>query len=95
MFGTKTLSRSMLAAAALLAITFAPVTRAATPATTDEVRSYAAMMKMKPMEVMHMIDSDKKGYVTREEFMKFHDEIFQKLDRDHDGKLNAKEWMGK
>ena len=96
MSGTRPPYRSMLAAAAVLvALAFAPATRAETPTTTDQIRSYAALIKMKPMEVMHMCDGDKKGYVTREEFTKFHQEIFQKIDRDHDGKLSAAEWMGK
>jgi len=94
MSGTKPMSTS-IAAAVLLALALAPAARAETPTSTDQVRSYSALLKMKPMEVMHMCDAEKKGYVTREEFMKFHEEIFQKIDRDHDGKLSSAEWMGK
>lgn len=95
MSGSRRTSRTILAAAVLLALALAPAARAETPTSTDQARSYAALLKMKPMEVMHMCDTEKKGYVTREEFMKFHEEIFEKIDRDHDGKLSVAEWMGK
>jgi len=88
--------RSILAAAALLvAIAATPAARAATPTTTDEARSWAQLAKMKPMEVMHMIDTDNKGYVSREEFLKFQEQLFDKMDKDHDGNVTASEWMGK
>src|SRR5437870_13803953 len=84
-----------LAAAALLFAFVAPVARAAGPLTSDEARSYDQLARMKAMEVMHMIDADKKGYVTREEFMKFQEQFFDRMDQNHDGKVDAKEWMGK
>src|SRR5712672_1748171 len=96
MVGMKLMIRSILAAAALLvAIAATPAARAAIPTTTDEARSWAQLAKMKPMEVMHMIDTENKGYVTREEFMKFQEQLFDKMDTDHDGKVVAPEWMGK
>src|SRR6266403_1484592 len=96
MVGMKLVIRSILAAAALLAaIAATPAARAATPTTTDEARSWGQLAKMKPMDVMHMIDTDKKGYVTREEFLKFQEQLFGKMDQDHDGKVTASEWMGK
>jgi len=96
MVGMKLMIRGILAAAALLvAIAATPAARAATPTTTDEARSWAQLAKMKPMEVMHMIDTDNKGYVTREEFLKFQEQLFEKMDKDHDGNVTASEWMGK
>jgi hypothetical protein len=56
--------------------------------------SWNALHKMKPMDVMHLVDADKKGYVTLEQFMKFQEELFQRIDRNHDGKIDADEWMG-
>jgi len=79
----------------LASIAIAPVARAATPSTTDEARSWAQIQKMKPMDVMHMIDTDKKGYVTKEEFMKFQEQFFDRMDKDHTGKVTAEQWMGK
>src|SRR5690242_10901202 len=58
----------------------------------DFPKSYVALMHMKPMDVMHKIDVDKKGYVTKEEFMKFHEKMFDMMDRDHDGKVTEQEW---
>src|ERR1700682_6172144 len=96
MFGMNLLNRSILAAALSFAVVAAaPVARADTPTTSDEARSWAQLAKMKPMEVMHMIDRENKGYVTREEFMRFQEQLFDKMDADHDGKVVAPEWMGK
>ena len=61
----------------------------------DMPKSYAQFMKMKPMDVMHKIDTEKKGYVTKEEFMKFQEALFEKLDKNKDGQLSREEWMGK
>jgi len=91
----KLLNRRSLATAALLFAVVAPVARAAVPTSSDEARSYNQLARMKPMEVMHMIDTDKKGYVTREEFMKFQEQFFDRMDQNHDGKVDVKEWMGK
>ena len=92
----RTFSRWSLAlAAVLLGLTAAPALGAGIPTTSDEARSWAAVQRMKAMDVMHMIDIDKKGYVTREEFMKFQEQLFDRMDRNHDGKVDAKEWMGK
>ena len=91
----KLLNRRTIAAAALLFAVAAPVARAAAPTTSDEARSYNQLARMKPMEVMHMIDSDKKGFVTREEFLKFQEQFFDRMDQNHDGKVDPREWMGK
>src|SRR2546422_8706544 len=95
MGGIKLRSRPLVFGALLPAFAAAPAARAATPSSTDEARSWASLTRMKPMEVMHMIDTDKKGYVTREEFMKFQEQLFDKMDKDHDGNVTASEWMGK
>jgi hypothetical protein len=50
---------------------------------------------MNPMDAMHMMDKDNKGYVTKEDFQRFQDEFFAKLDKRGDGKITADEWMGK
>lgn len=54
--------------------------------------TYPALQKMKPAEVMHMMDPGNKGYVTREEFMKFQEEFFKKIDRNGEGKLDKAEF---
>jgi hypothetical protein len=92
-------TRSILKSIAIAALLFAGAAplagRAGEVTSTDQARAWAALHQMKPMEVMHMIDSGKKGYLTREEFMKFQSELFDRMDRNHDGKVDAQEWMGK
>ena len=60
----------------------------------DFPKSYSDFVKMKPMAVMHMMDTDKKGFVTKEQFMKFHEDMFDKMDKNKDGKLSREEWLG-
>jgi EF hand len=91
----KLLNRRSLAPAALLFALAAPVAFAGPPTTSDEARSYDQLARMKAMEVMHMIDKDKKGYVTREEFLKFQERFFDRMDQNRDGKVDSDEWMGK
>jgi hypothetical protein len=56
--------------------------------------NYAALQKMKPLEVMHMIDTDKDGFVTREEFMKFQEAVFEKIDKNKDRRLEKADFTG-
>jgi hypothetical protein len=57
--------------------------------------SYTAMTKMKPLDVMHVMDKDKKGYVTRDDFMKFQQALFEQIDKNRDGQLSEKEFTDK
>jgi spore coat protein CotH len=75
---------------AALAVTYA----ATEMPTGGPPAEYIDYQKMKPMQVMHMMDPDKKGFVTHEEFMKFYEELFNNLDKNHDGKLTAEELLG-
>ena len=82
-------------AAAVAAFAFLPSARAATEMRTGgPPAEYVDYLKMKPMQAMHMMDAGEKGYVTKEEFQKFHDELFERMDKDHDGKVSAEEWRG-
>jgi hypothetical protein len=54
--------------------------------------SYPALMEMKPEDVMHMMDGDHSGYVTREEFTNFFQAEYDRLDRDRDQRLTAPEF---
>jgi hypothetical protein len=58
----------------------------------DKMPSYPALMKMKPMDVMKMMDTDKGGYVTREEFVKFYEDLFERLDRDKNQQIAPAEF---
>jgi hypothetical protein len=59
----------------------------------DEPGSYVTLMAMKPTDVMHAMDKGKNGYVTREEFMKFMDSLYTRMDANHGGKVTEAEWV--
>ena len=94
MNGTMPLHRRMIAIALLAAAPLTPFVARAADVGKGPL-SYAQLQQLKPLDVMHMIDTDKKGYVTREEFMKFQEQLFDNMDKNKDGKVDAKEWMGK
>jgi hypothetical protein len=89
------MTRFAFAAAVVVSLGLAPTTRAADTAYDRMPSSYAALMKMRPMEVMHMMDAGKKGYVSKDEYMKFHEMLFDKMDKDKDGQLSRAEWEGR
>ena len=45
------------------------------------------MQKMKPSELYNMMDKDKDGYVTKEEFLKFQEKVFDHWDKNHTGRV--------
>jgi hypothetical protein len=49
--------------------------------------SPSAMQKMKPSEIYNMMDKDKDGYVTKEEFLKFEERVFDSWDKNKTGRL--------
>ena len=89
------IARATLAVAVLVSIGTAPLVQAADTAQDKMPSSYAALMKMKPMDVMHMIGTAKEGYVSKDEFMKFHEALFEKMDKNKDGQLSRAEWEGR
>ena len=90
-------TRTLLSTAALVSsLVFIPTAQAATEmATGGPPAQYIDFLKMKPMKAMHMMDVGNKGYVTKEEFMKFHEEMFNRMDKNGDGKISAEEWLGR
>ena len=46
------------------------------------------------MEMMRMIDANSDHMVTNAEYTSFYETTFDELDTDHDGSLDAKEWVG-
>lgn len=46
------------------------------------------------MEMMKMIDANGDHMVSSDEFTKYYGTLFDELDTDHDGSLDAKEWVG-
>jgi len=76
------------------------VTSAADPAKggyspTETPFSFFILTQMAPMDVMHAMDKGNKGYVTKAEFMKYMEAMYDKMDQNKDGKVSADEWLMK
>lgn len=54
---------------------------------------YATVMHK--LSTMKMLDANGDHMVTQEEYTKFYEGVFDELDGDHDGSLDAREWTGK
>jgi Ca2+-binding EF-hand superfamily protein len=50
--------------------------------------------EMHKMEMMKMLDADGNHMVTSAEFDAYYGSIFDRLDTDKDGSIDAKEWVG-
>ena len=57
-------------------------------------KSMAELMKMSPEECMNMMDAKHRGYVTKEEFMKFQEQLWSNMDKNRDNKADTSEWGG-
>jgi len=90
---TMSFTRAALAAALVAVMATIPDANASDASLDRMPAGYSSLMKMKPMEVMHMMDPDKKGYVTKSDFMKFHERMFEKMDKNHDDKLSEEEFV--
>jgi hypothetical protein len=55
--------------------------------------TYSDMAKMSPSDQMKMMDKDNKGYVTKEEFLRFHEQMWNSMDRNQDGRATREEWF--
>ena len=49
---------------------------------------------MRTMKMMHMMDKDSDGKVTKEEFMAYHEMIWEKMDSKHLGYIDVNTWIG-
>ena len=59
-----------------------------------ETSGYAHPGKgMRTMKMMHMMDTDNDGKVTKEEFMAYQYKVWHILDKDHKGYITQEEWM--
>lgn len=47
------------------------------------------------LKYMAMVDTDGNHEVTKEEFMAFHEKMFDQMDKNHDGKIDQAEWRGR
>lgn len=87
--------RTVKLVALIAAAAAAPAIRAAETPKEKMPSSGAVMMKMDPKKVFQMMDPDHKGYVTKEEFMKFQEQLFDRWDKDKNGQLTEPEFTDK
>ena len=60
-----------------------------------EASGYAHPGKgMRTMKMMHMMDTNKEGKVTKEEFMHYYEMVFDKMDEKHLGYIDVNMWIG-
>ncbi len=93
------LTRPVALALVLAASIGFPLAAQAADSTHDKMmmqtpKSYAEFMKMSPEECMKMIDHDNKGYVTKEEYMRFHEAFFKNMAKKNAERISREEWIG-
>lgn len=54
--------------------------------------SMAQLMKMDPEECMRMMDKQHKGHITKAEFMKFQEQLWDRMDRNRDKQVDRAEF---
>ena len=88
-----------MASAAMIASISVPFVAQAAEPTHDKMmqtpKSYAEFMKMDPVECMKMIDHDNKGYVTKKEYMRFHEAFFKNMAKKNADRVTREEWLGR
>jgi len=82
----KFIKRILFASAAVAAVASLP----ASAGQDDRELSYISFLK--DLKMMQMYDRNADHRVTRTEFMKFSEDTFRKLDRNHDGVVDETEW---
>ena len=85
--------------AAMMMVSFAPISFAETGQMDIQKlwqgSGYATPGKgMRTMKMMHMMDTNKDGKVTKEEFMAYHAMIWEKMDPGHLGEISVNKWIG-
>ena len=90
-------ARSLLRAAALagafLSVSVVLPGRARAADTAADMKmTYAQFAKMDPMKALKMMDPDNKGYVTREEFLKFQAKLFDNIAKQNPDRVTMQEW---
>jgi hypothetical protein len=93
-FATRSPVRTLGLAGALLFIPVSlPAPAHASDTSSDKMKmTYAQFAKMDPMKAMKMMDPDGKGYVTRQEFLKFQERLFNNIPKQDPDRITMQEW---
>jgi len=84
----------MLAGASLLIAVGLPESAQAADVSFDKVTmTYSQFGKMDPSKAMKAMDPDNKGYVTKEEFLKFQEKLFDNIAKQDPDRITMKEWQ--
>ena len=67
--------------------------RGAAPMNTDLPRSVGELMNLTPTEVMQMMDPEHKGMVTKEQYLKFFSDLWDRMDKEHAGMVMKDTFM--
>ena len=49
---------------------------------------------MRTMKMMHMMDTNKDSKVTKEEFMRYYQMVWEMMDEKHLGEIGVNKWIG-
>ena len=91
MFGRMKIAR-FIVIVAMLIITFAiPGTSVAQKAAAPKPQDKLALGQEQAEQLLLLIDTDKSGKISKEEWMKFMEAEFDRLDKDKKGRLDVKE----
>jgi hypothetical protein len=90
MFTSRPIRRAAVSVACAFALTYAVASIA------DDMASFATggyARGLHSAALMHKIDTDNDGMVSKAEWLAFHEKVFSMLDKDKEGTVNAKEFI--
>ncbi len=97
MFSLRSAARTASAVVFAVAVLFAslPIPAQAAEASHDKKMkmTYGEFMKMDPAECMKMMDPAHKGFVTKKEFMKFQEKLFDNIPKKNADRVTEEEWL--
>ncbi len=87
------LKLALIGTVATLGLGALPALGATPPKNTDLPRSVGELMMMDPADVMHAMDPEHKGMVTKQQYMKFFSDLWDRMDKEHAGMVMKDAFM--
>jgi hypothetical protein len=91
MLTSRSIRRTALWAACAFVLSYAAASSAADDMVSFATAGYASGLHS--MALMHKIDTDNDGMVSKEEWLAFHEKVFAMLDTDKTGHVDAKQFI--